>query len=450
MHIIIIEPDRKYRDIIELNINEVVGTEDVNMASFDNTEEALGIIEILDDVALVVCKDNFESKHSIVYLSKKLNECGLKIPLLSIGHDTGDAGNIYNTLSESVTADEIAKTVLDFIKQRKVSDKSKEKEEELRSVRYKSVPINVFRYFKSVPFDFYIKLKKNDQYQFIKRLNKDELYEFDMIDNYVKKDLTHFYIDNNEYQKFTSVVNGKFKALLNSDKLNDKSKDEISKYVLVQLSSTGFSEANLSLATNSIKKQTERILNSDSKLDLLAKVYNSQLGFRFQRNYMISIIGSLIVKNSDWADSKLSESINMASYIHDMFLETEDEMNITSDYELDQFTKDNEKKIRIKNHALQASEKAALIDKIPADVVKIVRQHHGRNSGSGYSTELSSEIVKLSILFIVAEEVALAILKSPREKINLLGIFKEIIKKYNDNENVSKCLSALSKSFEKK
>ena len=450
MHIVIIEPDSKYRDIIELNINEVVELNDVDMASFDSSEEALGFIEILDDVALVVCKDNFESKHSIVYLSKKLDERGLKIPIISIGHDTGDAKNVYNTLSETATAGEIAKSVLDFLKKRKMSDESKEKEEELRSVRYKSVPINVFRYFKSVPFDFYIKLKKNGQYQFIKILNKDELYDLEMIDKYVEKELTHFYIDNNEYQKFTSVVNDKFRALLSSDKLNDKSKDEISKYVLVQLSSTGFSEANLSLATNSIKKQSEKILNSNSKLDLLAKVYNSQLGFRFQRNYMISVIGSLIVKNSDWADSKLSESINMAAYIHDMFLETEDEMNITSDYELDQFTKDSEKKTRIKNHAVLASEKAALINEIPADVVKIVKQHHGKNSGSGYTTELSSVIVKLSILFIVAEEVALAILKSPREKINLSGIFKEIIKKYNDNDNVSKCISALSKSFGKK
>jgi hypothetical protein len=450
MKIILIEPDSDFRDLIDLKISEILETDDIDTVPFDNTMQAWSMISILDDVSVIVCKDNFEDTHSVKFICDKVSESKLDISVVSIGSDIGENTNVSKVLPENASAVDIANAVHNIVKFLKDHDQVMKTEEELRNKRYKSVPINLFKYFTKVPFDFYIRLLKGEQYQFIKRINKNEDYDLKMINSYIEKNLTRFYIDKETYPEFTSLINVKLKQLVDTNKVSGKSKEEIQKYVLVQLSSTGFNESNLEFASESIQVLSKKIDSVGSKSKLLSEVYNSQLGFRFQRNYMVSIIGHLIVKSSDWAESKHSEYINMASYIHDMFLESEEEMDIASQFELDQFTTDRTKKERINKHALLAADKVMAMDQIPADVANIVRQHHGMNSGVGYSTDFAEQIKKLSIVFIVAEEVSCSILKSPREKINLRGIFKEINLKYKDNAIVAKCLDALTVAFESK
>lgn len=447
MQIVLIEPDSNFRDIIDINLSDTLREFNIDIVPFSDVNEAWNFIQILVNVRLIICKDNFDGDYAADFIAQSLKSKGLDISLLSLGEDIKEPALITKALPENCSAEDIAKESLLLIEKSVEKKIAQKKIEDLRNRKYKSIPIKLFRYFNKVPFDFYIRIKKEDKYQFIKRINKNETYDKDMIDQYIEKKLTHFFIDKGHYQTFTKQVNENFKRVMTNIQINGQTKEEIQKYVLIQLSSTGFSESNLNIAMMSIRDQTDKVVSSESKMKFLAEVYNSQLGFRFKRNYMISVIGSLLLENLEWANAKHAHYLSMAAYVHDMYLESEEEMDISSDLELEQYTKDKTVKERIYNHAKLAADKASSLNEIPLEVVHIVNHHHGKANGYGYTTYLGPQIKKLSIAFIVAEEVSVSILKSPRKKINLNGVFNEIIKKYHENTDVKACLASLSKAI---
>ena len=67
--------------------------------------------------------------------------------------------------------------------------------------------------------------------------------------------------------------------------------------------------------------------------------------------------------------------------------------------------------------------------------------------GNSYEHKCPQGVQKLSILFIVAEEVSMAILNSPTKKINLEKILEKIAEKYHQNEIVINCIESLKTSI---
>lgn len=441
-----VEPDQRLRDFFSINLTETLGAEIVPQVS---AKEAWGMIEILEP-ALIVCKDKVEKENSIDFLLEKMAEEKLEIPIISVGLDVEGSAPFLTLLPDNVKPDVLSKTAIALIKreQEKLNQEIQEENKKEQDKNYRPVPLNLFRYFAELPYDIFIRLKRGEEFQFLKRINAGEGYDLTMIDGYEEKKVTHLYIDKSHYKDFTELANARFKELLTDIRTHSKSKEEIQEYVLEQLTATGFNESNLELAQESITKINSKIEKSDSKLGLLTEIYNSQLGYRFRRSYMISVIGSMAIKGVDWGESKHSEYLTMAAYVHDMFLETDEEMNIMSDLELEQAFLTDERD-RVENHAKLAADKVKENDRIPAEVEKIVRQHHGSHSGQGFPNTISPQVQKLGVLFMVAEEFAVAILTSTRAKINLPSVFKQITQKFEGNKEVPLVLEAIKKNLKK-
>ncbi len=440
MQIILIEPDSRTRDMFCVNLTDILGTDIVTL---DSAEEAWGMIEILE-VGLIISKDIVDDKPCVDYLVEKLSGSQKEVPLISIGTDNKSSSPLVTILPEETSPEMLATTALAVIKreQKKINKKLQEDSDKDQDKLYSPVPISIFRYFHSIPFDIFIRLKRGDDFQFLKRIIADEGYDLTMIDSYEKKNVTSLFIEKQNFKKFTEITNARFKELLDDVHTNSKSKEEIQEFVLNQLTASGFSESSLQLAQDSISKINTKIQSTQSKLGLLTEIFNSQLGYRYRRSYMIGVIGSLMLKNLVWADSKHAEYITSAAYLHDMFLETDEEMDISSDAELEQaFLVDEHE--RVENHAKLASDKISLNDRIPSEVQSIVCQHHGTHSGVGFPATISPQVKKISIAFLVAEEFSIAILRSTRNKINVKGVMKQVTEKYPESDVVVDCLAAL-------
>lgn len=447
MQILLIEPDIRLRDMFSLNLTQSLGADVIPQ---DDAKEAWAMIELLEP-AIVIANDKVGSENTIDFLIQKLEKNKKNIPIISIGLDIVSSSKLLTILPQNTTPEALATAALALIKrkQKKLNDKIKEENEKDQEKNFRPVPLNLFTYFAEVPFDIFIRLKRGKNFQFLKRINAKEGYDLDMIKSYAKKKVTHLYIEKPHYNKFTSIVNKRFKELLSDIHTASKSKEEIQEYVLDQLTETGFNDSNLQLAQESISKINSKIERSDSKLGLLTEIYNSQLGYRFRRSYMISVIGSLMIKNIDWGESVHSEYLTMAAYVHDMFLESDEEMGIGTDHEFEQAFL-NKERDRVENHAQLAADKIKTNDQVPAEVEKIVRQHHGSHAGQGYPAAISPQVSKLSTLFIAAEEFSVAILNSPKAKINLNSVFKEIVEKHSTNKEIPKCLEAIKICLVKK
>ncbi|MFT6070880.1 MAG: hypothetical protein ACJAT2_002641 [Bacteriovoracaceae bacterium] len=423
-----------------VNLTDTLGT---NIVTIESAVEAWGMIEILE-VGLIISKDIVNNKPCVDFLINKLVESKKEIPLISVGTDNQSSSPLLTILPEEASPKLLAKTALAVIKreQNKINKKLQEDSDKDQDKLYSPVPINIFRHFASIPFDIFIRLKRGGEYQFLKRIIAEEGYDLTMIDGYEKKKVTSLYIEKQNFKKFTEITNQRFKELLDDVHTNSKSKEEIQEFVINQLTVNGFSESSLQLAQDSISKINKKIQSTESKLGLLTEIFNSQLGYRYRRSFMIGVIGSLMLKNLDWADSKHAEYITSAAYLHDMFLETDEEMDITSDAELEQaFLVDDHE--RVENHAKLASDKISKNDRIPAEVQSIVCQHHGTHSGIGFPASISPQVKKISIAFLVAEEFSIAILRSTRNKINVKGIIRQITERYSDSQVVVDCLRAL-------
>lgn len=423
-----------------VNLTDTLQTDIVVLQS---AKEAWGMIEILE-IGLIISKDIVDDKGCVDFLVEKLTEAKKEIPLISIGIDNKSSSPFLTILPEETSPELLAKTALAVIKreQKKINEQLHQDSEKDQNKLYSPVPISIFKYFSSISFDIFIRLKRGDEYQFLKRIIADEGYDLDMLSKYKEKNVSFLYIEKINFNKFTEITNQRFKELLNDVHTNSKSKEEIQEFVLNQLSSSGFSESSLKLAQDSISKINKKIQSTQSKLGLLTEIFNSQLGYRYRRSYMIGVIGSLMLKNIDWADAKHAEYITSAAYLHDMFLETDEEMDITTDGELEQAFLIDEHE-RVENHAKLAADKISKNDRIPQEVENIVRQHHGTHSGIGFPLNISPQVKKISIAFIVAEEFSISILRSSRSKINVNGVIKQITEKYSDSETVVTCLAAL-------
>lgn len=447
MQIILIEPDNRLRDMFSLNLTQSLGADVIPQES---GKDAWAMIELLEP-EIVIANANIEDENTIDFLVQKLEEEKKEVPVISIGLDIKSSSPLLTILPQNVNPEALATAALAIIKRKenKINEQIEEQSKKDQEKNYRPVPLNLFTYFAEIPFDIFIRLKRGDNFQFLKRIKANDGYDLSVIESYAKKKVTHLYIEKEHYDKLTSIVNLRFKELLSDIHTASKSKEEIQEFVLEQLTETGFNESNLQLAQESISKINSKIEKSNSKLGLLNEIYNSQLGYRFRRSYMISVIGSLMLKNIDWGESIHSEYLTMAAYVHDMFLETDEEMEITSELELEQAFLNNERD-RVENHAKLAADKIKSNDKIPAEVEKIVRQHHGSHSGHGYPIAISPQVSKLSTLFLAAEEFSVSILKSPKAKINLTSVFKEISEKYPENKEVPKCLEAMKACLVKK
>jgi hypothetical protein len=119
-------------------------------------------------------------------------------------------------------------------------------------------------------------------------------------------------------------------------------------------------------------------------------------------NMATQIVNALDLDGKDSAVSKLT----YAAFFNDIYLNDWDKAKIRSQIELKESDFGEEDVELITTHAAKALQLLEKYPQLPIGVGEIIKEHHGTKIGKGFSDTLPQDLNQLSVVFLIAEEIA--------------------------------------------
>jgi HD-GYP domain-containing protein (c-di-GMP phosphodiesterase class II) len=434
MKLILIEPDENLRSMFELNIVQKLSYEVIDR---DDASEALAFMQILPDIRMIVTKDKVGSEKTAKKLAEHLAQSGRSsVQLFVIGPNFKEEYDFCHVLPENTTPEELVEYL---VKKKKIKGQSVAVE------GYMPVPIKSLKYLGVYPCDIYLNMKKDGKLNFLKCFNSKEQVSSEDVEKYILKGVEKVFIKDEDFSEYVSRANIVFSNIIVSPNLSKKSKDELRKVVLRQIKNIGVNEQSLELAStliNDIQKETE----SNKALGVISELFNSSMGYPFQRSYMCSVFSKLIADKYDWKDQGHIEALSIAAVFSDSELSCFEEQIIYDEESLRNAPIAAERKKVVKDHAKIAAQKVSELKNISPTVEQLIRYQHGNSNGEGFHFNLADKMSPIHAIFIVSDNLARLILSSPRKKIELNNYINEIQGLY-PHKHIEKALENLKSIF---
>lgn len=435
MKLILIEPDENLRSLFELNINQTLSYEVITR---DDAKDALAFMQILPDIRMIVTKDKVGSEETANKLAEYLSNSGRSsVQIFVIGPDfNAEEYDFCHQLSENTTPEELLEAL---VKKKKIKGQS------LSIKGYYPVPIRSLKYLGFYPCDIFLTIRKEGKSEFLKCFNSKEAVIKDDIEKYCLKGIEKVFIKEEDFGDYVKQANLIFSNVIVSPDLSKKSKDELRKAVLRQIKNIGVNEHSLTLAStliNDIHKETLK----NKALGTVAEIFNSSMGYPFQRSYMCSVLSKLISDQFTWKDQTHIQSLSIASVFADSELSCFEEQNVYNEESLALAKISSERKKVVKNHAAIAAKKISELKNISPLVEQLIRYQHGNQQGEGFHFNLADKFSILHAIFIVSDNLSRLILGSPRKKILLAKYLNEIYNLY-PHPHVEKVIASVKDVF---
>lgn len=262
--------------------------------------------------------------------------------------------------------------------------------------------IHFLRFNKSL-CDIYIKLSPS---KYVKVLNKNHYYNREDITKYKIKGVKHFYLKNQDYEKFHHCFST-IPFLIKCFETDHASEEllSITHEVLQDLVlSIGVTENVVKFTNNTINEIVQIMKRDDKIYNMITKV-RSKEDYLYDHSYLVAIISCYIMSNVEINSVNKASSVCMASLFHDIVLENPSLSLISSadDPRLQLFAK---KDIDLYlNHPKASAELLRSSSVISGDVLNIIEHHHEGPNGKGFPHQLHpSRLSDLTCIFIVAHE----------------------------------------------
>ena len=305
--------------------------------------------------------------------------------------------------------------------------------EEIKS-DFVSMPSHLFLHFNTLPFDLYLKLSRDGVDKFVKRIPAQENYSHDTLENYISKGASEFYFEKQYIKNFSKLLVDQLEGRIGtstsvlSDQLQVESEVFHSSKDIIN--SLGLKPKVVSICEMAIKNIHDR-LKEEKNLKNFLQSLNDKPNLQYQYSFVsiTSLICSQILDQKELPQLKKDEfslRLVFASYFSDISLSNEVFMKCRTDEELMKLNK--EEQIHIGKHAQKSAELISTYPLIPADVVKIVQQHHGSLNGIGFPATPAASISPLTSILMVAQEFSHVILQS--KNLKLSGILDQVDAKF--------------------
>ena len=128
-----------------------------------------------------------------------------------------------------------------------------------------------------------------------------------------------------------------------------------------------------------------------------------------------------------------------ASFFCDMSLKVPDHVHLRSTSELEDLSADISD--AVSGHAAASAEMVAFKNLCSDETFKVILQHHGAIDGIGFPVKPHDEIADMAKAFIIAHELAYALLTRP--ELSVWKVCQELIDRYKNT-----CLESLVLRFE--
>jgi response regulator RpfG family c-di-GMP phosphodiesterase len=444
MKILIVDDEVEIIDILSTLIESEI-TCDILRA--ESGQQAVSLLQANKDIDLILSDYNMPDGNGALVFDHNRNNGNIPFIFVSGGYleDYEDVHNFYETNERNAY---IHKPI-DFEELITLVNKAIVPGDDVKnSADYCHVHLNLLYKFDCTKQEIFLKL--NEQ-KYIKLKNSDDP-SMEEIEKYSSKGNEEFYMKRSEFFAYMDdVLTNHNRKLLttpatisNIDICGDSL--EIMQDSLIQL---GLTPDQLLLINTTIETCID-ILESEKSLKEHLQVFLKGRGYFISHSLTAGHICYLLANKLGMGQDSIVNKLLYASVLHDVLLQDSDLCKIY-DLESEDFkslTSANKK--LVKSHAAECAKLLETSDKIPGDVLTIIREHHELPNGEGFPRGIGeSSIFGLSLIFIASLHIADHLfhyghsedsLNALLDKLNSLGFsqghsekiykeFEEIVKK---------------------
>lgn len=328
---------------------------------------------------------------------------------------------------------------------------------------YVPFSINYFYNISSFMSDIFIKLKKRDVEQFVKRINAHEEIDREALEKYENSGLNFFYIKKVFRFQFINQAVGDSIDELKKAHVSELAKqgdqdhppqektilnaaDESYHLTAEMLLDMGITENTIKITKASIASMKQTLKNMDTITPLLERLLKEKVSYAYKRTHMTTMFSIEVLKRVDWFSKdqlpQLIEQLVYAGFLHDILLTEEKLLRVHSKLELYQADLSEQEKKLVLNHANMTSTLIQKYPKAPNHVDVIVKQHHGTSNGVGFSENLNTSLPKMVIILMVAEKLVMKLLDFKRGEDKLGQVLKDLEEEFSlpTYKKVTECL----------
>lgn len=430
--ILIIEPDESLTELLKSNLeSEFKAT--VHLAK--NYKETIDAVSS-KEIDIILTRANIKDENIAVKLLVFMQDKGNKTPVITLGN-VNIEGLECICLDESPAISEVITLIINTL------DIPDEDLQKVLLPPYIGFPLHYFFQMKSFVSDVYIKLKKQGEDQFVKRINSGEEFDKKMLLKYKESGLNELFIEKEYRNKFWDVLIGD-----NLKRINDLTKDQSNyatdKFVELSndsyklsaelLTSLGINEQTVKIARGTMDAMAKSVKSMDKLGPLLRKLMSNEGSYAYKRSHLITLFSYEVISRLEWFGKdqvdEAFEKMVFCSFMHDVVLADEKLLRVNSKIDLYKADLDEKAKSLINNHANIVSSLVQKFPRAPRDADIIIKQHHGTTNGIGFADQPNASLAKLSIILIVLERFVIRIIDFNKETDTMKSILDELNQDY--------------------
>jgi len=291
--------------------------------------------------------------------------------------------------------------------------------------------------------DTFVKLSGS---KFLKILHKGDLFTYGDLKKYQAKKISHLYVPKTSIGALQEKLSMEMEILLGGmsrEPRAEPTKGTDSVEAFHDLArNLGFTREVQELVKRSMTEVVEEMQKSPSLAGILANMELAKEKYIAAHSQMLAEVSCALAIAMEWGSDMSLKKIAMAALLHDMSLDDHNLCRVKSAAEFDErqgeFTT-----LQVEEYKSHTKRAAVLIQgmkEVPADVDKIVYQHHELPTGTGFPEAVSHfHIHPLAATLMVAHDLVDWVIDHPgpvdmpafaeahRQKYSV-GVFKKILK----------------------
>jgi hypothetical protein len=426
--VVLLHNDDIFVDLLQANLQEY----DVTVIPREDVETTLAILDLLPDLALVICELENPYEQTAELLIEQLTEKGRSVNLVIVGGEVPSPfptvylrqGNDWNTcLGE----------VLKFFNLTGHSSTHSNPDE------FIPIPMRFFHHLDSICCDVF----KKQEELFDKIYDASSEMEPGFFKQFEDQKIRELYIPRDAHKNFVNFLSDRLSQKLEkSEHASEEERTQIIgdtfKLTHEEIRTVGLNSATLQVTETIINSMMDSVNRCEKSSTLLTRILNSPTGELYRRAHLISLMSVAVLERCDMVhdSEKTRLALTYAAYFHDIDLsDMENNARYFNESELGNESLVENDITRIEHHARTAAEMIDNIPEIPPAASMIVMQHHGSITGIGLPDTPNEGISHLSKLFMICEYFAHLVILYQEEK-KQLPIFKVLRERFKDDESL--------------
>jgi HD-GYP domain-containing protein (c-di-GMP phosphodiesterase class II) len=431
--VLIFEPDEHLMELLSANLQSELAAEVICCQS---QRQVKSILEREEKIDCVLLRAHLGSEALAISVLNFMFNKGLLFKTLVIGEV-----NFQETFARCLPNEIKIKELLDEIMKELGVDQEKASSNSLPD--YVGFNLHYFFQINTFVSDIYIKIKKKDNHQYLKRILANDEFDKKLLLKYKQSGLEKLYIEKEYRHHFwdaliTENISRLKDIFKNSSSFPAEHIIELSNdsYNLSQdlMASLGVTEQTVKLTSSSIKTMTDLVKSMDKMGPMLKKLLSNEGSYAYKKCHLISMFSVDVLKKLDWfPNDKFQESINImvfVAFMHDIVLPTEELLRIHNKIALYRSDISDQEKELVKNHANIVSTFIQKYPRAPAGADVIIKQHHGATNGIGFTEGNNSNLSKYAIVLIVLESFVIRLLDFKAKEDSIKSIIEEFYEEF--------------------